>query len=181
MSLEPNFNYKVAHNKQYLETPTMVKILGDGAEVDPMTNEPIATTRTYVTESDMVMDYSAKAMGATSALSKTMRQDRMIALLTALGTPLGQAAMGSINAVNFFRNVFREFEVPNINEMFMSQEEGVKAQFEKLIAQASGGQGDLSKVPASKQVVQGLNLPGNAAVPAEADISSVLGMMAGTA
>ncbi len=39
-------------------------------------------------------------------------------MLQGIQGPLGQQMMGQINAVNFFRGIFKEFEIPNLNEIF---------------------------------------------------------------
>src|SRR5258705_4063480 len=121
MTLEPEANMFVALNKQFLDTPVEVLILGDAAMFDPVTLEPIVGTREYLDDYDLVPNYAARAVGATSALSKGMKQERLLQLLQALNSPIGQMAMGQINAVNFFRGIFREFEIPNINEIFAGQ------------------------------------------------------------
>lgn len=156
-SLEPMGNMFVALDKQFLEPPVEILILGEGANIDPVTNMPIPGTREILDHFDLVPNYAARALGATSALSKGMKQDRLIQLLQAMGTPLGQMALGQINAVNFFRSIFREFEVPNINEIFM-----VNPQLNGMMQQASPD-GTLQGVPSSGQIVNGsgpLPLPG---------------------
>lgn len=150
-ALEPMANFFVALDKQFLEAPIEVLILGDNATTDPVTGMPINNSRETITDHDMVPNYSARALGATSALSKGMKQERLIQLLQALASPLGQAAMGSINAVNFWRGMFREFEVPNLNEIFTNN-----PQLSMLAAQAGAAQGAGAQgVPTSGQVAMG--------------------------
>src|SRR5439155_23029131 len=91
--------------------------------------------------------------------AKGMKQQNLVQLLQAMASPLGQAAMGQINAVNFFRGIFREFEVPNINEIFQTN-----PQLLALQQQASQGMG-LQGVPTSGQLVQGAQVPGAPAGP----------------
>lgn len=149
MLLEPLANMMVALDKQFLDLPVEVLILGDGAQVDPETNMPISASREVLDGYDLVPNYAARAVGATSGLSKGMKQQNLIQLLQTLASPLGQAAMGQINAVNFFRGIFREFEVPNINDIFQ-----VNPQLQAMMMQASGGQG-MSTIPTSGQIVHG--------------------------
>jgi hypothetical protein len=148
-ALEPLANMMVALDKQFLETPVEVLILGDGYQLDPVTNLPIPSSRESLDDFDLVPNYAARALGATSALSKGMKQQNLIQLLQAMASPLGQAAMGQVNAVNFFRGIFREFEVPNINEIFTAN-----PMLAQMAEQASNGMG-LQGVPTSGQVVQG--------------------------
>jgi len=117
--LEAIANQFCSLSKQFLEPPVEVMILGDGAMIDETTGQPYPASRETLSAYDMLPNYSARAMGATMGLSKQMQQQNMLQLLQALGTPLGQSLMGQINAVNFFRGIFKTFEVPNINEIFV--------------------------------------------------------------
>lgn len=151
---EPLANQFMALDRQFLELPVEVLILGDAAMLDPVTRQPIPASRVELDGYDLVANYSARALGSTSALSKGMKQDKLLQLLQAMATPLGQVAMGQINAVNFFRGIFREFEVPNINEIF-----NVNPQLQQLAQQAAGGMGGVEQVPTSGQMIQGAQIP----------------------
>lgn len=147
-TIEPMANMFVALDKQFLETPVEVLILGEGAMFDPVTHLPIPGTREHLTDYDLVANYAARAMGATSALSKGMKQQNLMQLLQAMNGPMGQSVMGSINAVNFWRGLFREFEIPNINEIFSAV-----PQLAQNVQNAVPG-GGVQNVPTSGQVVQ---------------------------
>lgn len=149
MYLEPLANMMVALDKQFLEPPVEVLILGDSSAIDPVTGSQIPATREHIDEYDLVPNYQARAVGASSGLSRGMKQQTLIQLLTAMGSPLGQTIMGQINAVNFWRGIFREFEVPNVNEIFQSN-----PVLQQQMDGASGGQG-LGAVPSSGQIVNG--------------------------
>lgn len=172
--LEPMADMFVMLDKQFLEAPVEILIMGDGASVDPVTGEPIPGSRETLTDYDLVPNYAARAIGATSALSKGMKQERLIQLLQALNSPIGQVAISQINSVNFFRGIFREFEVPNINEIFMKT-----APLNQMVQNAIPG-GDLSQVPTSGQLAMGggdLQIPGMGA-PAGQDLQNTLPAMA---
>ncbi len=147
--LEPMANMFVALSKQFLEPPVEVLILGDGAMLDPVTQMPIPASRETLSAYDLFPSYTARALGATMGLSKQMQQQNMLSLLQALASPLGQSLMGQINAVNFFRGIFKTFEVPNINEIFMQN-----PQLNAMMMGASGGTG-MEGVPSSGQVMNG--------------------------
>lgn len=147
--LEPIANFFAALSKQFLEPPVEVLILGDGAQIDPVTNMPIPASRETLSAYDLFPSYSARALGATMGLSKQMQQQNLLSLLQALASPLGQSLMGQINAVNFFRGIFKTFEVPNINEIFQQN-----PQLQQMAMMASGGQG-MGAIPTSPQIVQG--------------------------
>lgn len=119
MMLEPMANMFVALDKQFLELPVEVLILGDGAMLDPVTQTPIPQSRERLSGYDLSPNYAARALGASVGLSKGMQQQSLVQLLTAMGGPLGQAVMGQINVVNFWRSIFRAFDVHNVNEIFM--------------------------------------------------------------
>lgn len=161
MALEPHANMMVALDKQFLETPVEVLILGDSANIDPVTGSQIPATRESLDDFDLVPNYAARALGATASLSKDMKQQNLIQLLQAMASPLGQQAMGAINAVNFWRGIFREFEVPNINEIFTQNAQGSGASLQDLVMQATGGQANVQSVPTSGQIVAGQALPPN--------------------
>jgi len=162
MMLEPMANMFAALSKQFLNPPVEVLILGDGAQIDPVTNMPIPSSRETLTGYDLYPSYRARALGATMGLSKQTTQQNLLQLLQALSTPLGQSLMGQINAVNFFRNIFRTFEVPNINEIFQTN-----PALQQLMMGASAGQG-MSAIPSSGQITNGgpSVLPGMAGSPA---------------
>lgn len=149
--LEPLANMFMALDRQFLELPVEVVILGDGALIDPVTQQPIPGSRENLEGFDLVANYAARALGASSALSKGMKQQNLIQLLTAMSSPLGQQAMGQINALNFFRGIFREFEIPNLNEIF------TQAPLAGLMPPGVNGIGG---VPTSGQIVQGAPIPG---------------------
>lgn len=153
--LEPMANMFAALSKQFLEPPIEVLILGDGSQLDPITNMPIPASRETLSGYDLFPTYSARALGATMGLSKQMQQQNLLQLLQALASPLGQSLMGQINAVNFFRSIFRTFEVPNINEIFtvnpMLQQMLQNPQLQQMMAGGAGMNG----IPTSGQIANG--------------------------
>ena len=148
MYLEPLANMFVALDKQFLEMPIEVLILGDNAVLDPVTMQQISGSREHLDEYDLIPNYAARAVGATSGLTRGMKQQNLIQLLTAMGSPMGQVLMGQINAVNFWRGIFREFEVPNLNEIFVQN-----PMLQQMTQGIAGPQGNVSMVPTSAQVV----------------------------
>lgn len=149
--LEAIANQFAALNKQFLEGPVEVMILGDGAMLDPVTNMPIPGSRDTLSAEEILQSYSARAMGATMGLSKQMQQQNLLQLLQALASPLGQSLMGQINAVNFFRGIFRTFEVANINEIFVTNPMLQQFMNSPELAQMMQGRG-LAGVPTSGNI-----------------------------
>ena len=162
--LEKMANMMVALDKQFLEAPVEVSILGDSATTDPVTKQQIMSTRMTLEERDLIMSYTARATGATTGLSKSMKQNNLVQLLTAMGSPIGQSVMGQINAVNFWRGIFREFEVPNINELFM-----VNPLLQQMVQGA--GMESAGQVPTSGDVTAtgALPIPSMQGVPQQTD------------
>jgi hypothetical protein len=167
--LEPLANMFMALDRQFLELPVEVMILGDGARIDPDTSAPLRGSRETLDGYDLVANYSARALGASSGLSKGMKQQNLLSLLTALGGPVGQVAMGQINAVNFFRGIFREFEIPNINDIFTGN-----PALQGLVP--PGTPGGAAGVPTSGQVVNSGVLP-IPSMPGAADAGSAQSMV----
>jgi hypothetical protein len=114
---------------------------------------PIPASRETLTGYDLYPSYQARAMGASMALSKQMQRSDMLQLLQALNSPIGQQLVGQINSVNFFRSVFKVFEVPNINQIFTQN-----PQLAAMVNQVSGGQG-LGAIPSSGQILTGGQAP----------------------
>jgi len=176
MLLEPMANMFVALDKQFLELPVEVLILGDGAMLDPVTQLPIPRSRERLEGYDLTPNYAARALGASVGLSKGMQQQALIQLLGALQGPLGQSVMGQINAVNFFRGIFKAFDIPNINEIFM-QDPRLKAMLEMNGGRLLSMQGGVSGIPTSGQIAG----PGGMGVLPAVGLPSLPGMPAGSA
>lgn len=161
MLLEPMANMFVALDKQFLELPVEVLILGDGALLDPVTQTPIPKSRERLSGYDLTPNYAARALGASVGLSKGMQQQALGQLLQTMNGPMGQAVMGQINVVNFWRSIFRAFDVSNINEIF-TQDPRLKAILEmndgRLLgprrADAGGGVPEslMMNIPTSGQI-----------------------------
>jgi len=117
--LEPLGNMMAALDKQFLETPKEILILGDNAQVDPVSGLPIPVSREVLQGFDLTPNYAARAMGATSSLSRSVKQQNLMQLLQVITT--APQMMGAINMVNFLRQTMRELELNNINELINQQ------------------------------------------------------------
>jgi hypothetical protein len=149
--LESIANQFMALNKQFLEPPIEINVLGDGAMIDEMTGRPLPASKEILGPYDLMPNYTARALGATMGLSKQMQQQNLLQLLQALSSPLGQSLMGQINAVNFFRGIFKTFEVPNINDIFVTNPMLQQFMESPELQQMMQGRG-LSGVPTSGQI-----------------------------
>jgi hypothetical protein len=74
---------------------------------------------------DINPDYRARAVGASQMLTKSARQQNLLALMQAVNAnPVG---MQVINWVAFFRDMFQAFDITNLDEIFVNQVPAVNA------------------------------------------------------
>lgn len=120
--LEPMVDDWVDLNRQFLQMPKEVTILGQGAYQDPVNQGPAPeVNRDSISGYDLVPNYDARAMGATTRLNRAQRQQNLTFLLQAASAnPMVAAA---VNWNNFFRDLFREFEMTNVNELLNSPQQ----------------------------------------------------------
>lgn len=113
--IEPLANCFDLLDKQFLELPREIAILGGSATRDEVTGAPIPQTKELLQPSDMEFDYRARAQGSSSRLSKATRQQNLVLLLQAAGA--NPIAAQAINWLNFYRVIFKEFEIDDIDEL----------------------------------------------------------------
>jgi hypothetical protein len=147
--LEPLANTFVDLNRQFMTSDREVFILGQGSTTDPVTGLPIPeSSRQTITGWDLVPNYEARAIGSTTRLGRAARQQNLTFLLQAASAnPISAAA---VNWINFFRQIFREFEIENVNELLKSEPEMQRA------LEASGAQRP-DQVPEASGSPQGIN------------------------
>ena len=138
--LEPLADAFVDLNRQYMTKDREVFILGPNAMIDPISGEPIPDAeRQLVGGWDLVPNYEAHAIGATQQLGKVQRQQNITFLLQSMAAnPISASA---VNWMNFLRQVFREFEIENVNELIATPQ-----QMQEMMAiQKGGAPGDQQK------------------------------------
>jgi hypothetical protein len=113
--IEPLANCFDLLDRQFLELPREIAILGGSAQKDPISGANIPQTKEQLQPSDMEFDYHARAQGSSSRLSKATRQQNMVLLLQAASS--NPIVAQAINWVNFFREIFRDFEINDIDEL----------------------------------------------------------------
>lgn len=131
--LEPLADAFVDLNRQFMTSDREVFILGENATTDPNTGEPIPMqNREIVSGWDLVPNYEAHAVGSTQQLGKVQRQQNITFLMQAAGqNPIVASA---VNWLGFFRQIFREFDMDNVNELIASPE-----QMQKMMQMQKGG------------------------------------------
>jgi hypothetical protein len=109
----------VRMNRQWLPFPQTVQMLGASAALDPVSMQPIDRPGVIeITVNDMLPDYDVRAVGATRVTGTAARQQNLVLLLQALQT--NPIAAASVNWLAFFRQLFRTFEIENVDELLMT-------------------------------------------------------------
>lgn len=149
--LEPMADAFVDLNRQFLDLPHEVLILGRNATVDPVTGQQIPQTqRDSIGGFDLVPNYDAHAVGASMALNRQQRRQDTAFLIQAMSSnPMTAAA---VNWINFFRDVLRLFDYDNVDELINAQ-----PVMEKYIQMAGGQQSQqIPGTPTQAKEFQGL-------------------------
>lgn len=121
--IEPLANMFRRLNQQFLTVPHAVKILGTDAVTNPITGRPMPQEPMSINLDDVNMDYSARAIGATQLLGKQVKQQNMIMLLQAASAHPAAATL--VNWDAFFRQIFKEFDFKNVNELVLERQSQV--------------------------------------------------------
>lgn len=118
--LEPLADWFASLNSYLLEVPRQLLILGDAATNDPVTGQPIQTTRETIYGWDLGTQYTARAMGSTSTITKSAKQQNDLTMFQVLAGAQ-PALMGAFNMVNFLRQMLRSLDYKNVNELIQKQ------------------------------------------------------------
>lgn len=148
--VEPLANMMVALNKQFLDVPHEVKILGNDAIVNPITGFPLPQEPITIDNmEDVNHDYRARAVGSTQMLGKQMQQNQLMTLMQVMGgNPVG---MQMVNWTAFFRQVFDAFQLRNVDELLNPS----PTQLNMMAAQqGQGGGGQQEQGPDIEQQIQ---------------------------
>lgn len=142
--LEPLMNIYQRNNRQFLEGPVEFHILGDNAKIDPDTGEPIRETRETLEGYELARTYQARAVGASNNLSRMVRRQELVPLLQAVSA--NPYAASAVNFVNFFRQIFREFDFDNVNEL-IKQNAQANTQMQQVLEQTGAQGGNPAAIP----------------------------------
>lgn len=116
--IEPLANRFRSLDRQFLDMPHEVKILGSLMTVNPITGMPYPQERTSVDFDDLIPDYRARAVGATQMIGKGLRQQNVVSLLQMLSA--NPAMLQLVNWANFARQLFDLFDFKNVDELLMT-------------------------------------------------------------
>jgi hypothetical protein len=112
--VEPLADMFIALDKQHLDLPRQITILGRSAQRDPITGGEIIGRHT-LGFSDMQANFDARSRGSITKVSKGVKQQNMVMLLQAAAA--NPVVAGAVNWLNFFRDTFEIFDVENVNEL----------------------------------------------------------------
>jgi len=140
--MEPLGRRFVAMNRQFLPFPQTIRMIGADAVLDPLTLMPIDPMHqpTEIQVNDMLPDYDVRAVGATRQLGTQARQQNMILLLQALQT--NPIAAASVNWMVFFRQLFKTFDIQNVDEMLNTNPLAVLAVAQAIQGAQAPGNGN---------------------------------------
>lgn len=117
--IEPLANAFRSLDRQFLDLPHEVKILGSGATINPITGLPYPQERQSLDFDDLVPDYRARAVGATQMISKSNRQQNCVSLLQMMSA--NPVLMQMVNWASFARQMFDLFDFKNVDELLVQQ------------------------------------------------------------
>jgi hypothetical protein len=103
-------------DRQFLDLPHEVKILGSLATINPITGMPYQPERVSVDFDDLVPDYRARAVGASQMIGRNVRQQNMLQLLQLFSQV--PEIRSTMLWGNWARQVSELFDVRNVNELF---------------------------------------------------------------
>lgn len=113
--IEPLANAFRQLNKQYLQTPHELKILGSQALIDPLTGFALPQEPVPIDLSDLNPDYRARAVGSTQMLGKSAKQQNLIGVTQVMnGNP---ALMQLVNWGNWLKYTMHTFDIENPESM----------------------------------------------------------------
>lgn len=178
MWIEPLADQFVALNKQFLETPKEIRILGTNALIDPITGQPVAPEVIPLDLDDLNHDYDVRARGATQTIGKAARQQNMVLLLQSIqANPL---AMQMVNWTAFYRDLFTTFEMGNVDELLQPSPAQQAAMAQLQAGQLPGGAAPPGGVTPQPGVGGApLDLMSLLPQPGEAQIGSIEGTLSG--
>lgn len=133
--LEPLIRQWIGLNKQFLETPREMRMLGKSM-INPRTGELLPSEEQRMFAEDLHLDYDVVALGSTNAVSKSIRQQNWVMLMQMVNAnPL---AAGLVNQLQFWRETFRVFDIQNTDELLQVPEEQ-EAAMQKLFEMGAFG------------------------------------------
>jgi hypothetical protein len=141
--LEPLADAYVRLNREFLEFPQVLRIMGTASILDPLTLQPLPPDAGFFGVNDLLPDYDAQATGVLRTAGKGEMLQNLILLMQAAQTnPVG---IQLINWVAFFRQLFTLADVPNVDEMLSTD-----PLIQQVAAQAQAGMAEIEQAQADQ-------------------------------
>lgn len=138
-------------NRQYLDTPHLIRQIGSHAVYDEVTGRFQPPELDLVTDLDLARSFDIRATGATRQMSKVARQQSLSAFMPAL-IPF----MPALNIRAFMRQILPIMDFTNVDELINSEEEMMQA---LLMGLGTSGDKNNSSGPPSAGVGVAANDP----------------------
>jgi hypothetical protein len=162
-------------NRQFLTRDEEVRLIGDQAITDPVTNEPV--TSLVVSPRHTAFRLRARAKGVSSRLSKSVQmQNAMLLMQTAFGAAASNpAVMAKLNMLGWIRWLAKIAEAsPEVNELVNQDPKKYQEELALMMQGASAGK------PATVQDPGGTGIENGAPSGPQPDDGSALANMVGT-
>ena len=117
--VEPTADAFRDYDRLLLDRPHEVKILGSMATTNPVTGLPYQPESVTIEDDDLAPDYRARAVGASQMLSRSIRQQNLVALLQMMSA--NPAMLQLVNWANFARQAFELFDFKNVDDLLVKQ------------------------------------------------------------
>jgi hypothetical protein len=112
--VEPLANKFRAYNRQFLTLPKVLRILGEGAVMNPITGQPEMPEPPVISLSDIHQDYDVRAVGASQSIGKMQLAQNLILAIQAIGATPGAQIL---NWPAVLKQVFLGLDIKNVDEM----------------------------------------------------------------
>lgn len=109
-------------NRQYLDTPHLLRQIGSHAVMDPVTGRFRPPVLDVISDLNLARSFDIRATGATRQLSKSARQQSLAAFMPAL-VPF----LPAINLRAFMRQILPIMDFNNVDELINSEQEMLQA------------------------------------------------------
>jgi hypothetical protein len=117
--IEPLANAFRKLDREFLDMPHEVKIMGSLAQTNPITGLPYQPENVTVDADDLVPDYRARAVGASQMMGRSVRQQNLMGLLQVMSA--NPAMVQLVNWASFARQAFELFDFKNVDDLLVNQ------------------------------------------------------------
>jgi hypothetical protein len=138
---QPLCNHYGSLNRQFLELPRQVLIMGEAAQKDVLTGADIPPSREEISGLNLMPSYAARALGSTMNISREATKANHLTMFQVLASA-GPAIASKFNMVNFLRQMLSDMGYRNVDELIQPVAAGAADQF---------GVNNVSQIPSDAQ------------------------------